>query len=127
MADRTCPKCGGITDTTGNYCDNCETHFKPGTNDPLNYNADSIHNSAFCNVKGCEEEATKWFEITPAMAKSFNGTNLTDTFYLCPDHYDQLVDDNEEINLLNPATGEIFAGIEIAEYSCAEDCDVCNG
>lgn len=77
-----------------------------------------------CNVKGCKQEAEYWID-TKDLSGDFDLKNHT--FYLCLEHATSLsmADECEYISFLNPETGKIRE-VEVAVYSCSENCKVCN-
>lgn len=81
------------------------------------------HKSIKCNIKGCKEEATRWFG-TNTLSGDFNMKGVH-TFYLCDNHNGYLSPEDDCIKFLNPETGKIRT-IETAVYSCSEDCKNCN-
>ena len=70
----------------------------------------STHLPAPCSVKDCSNEAEAWIA-------NIGGR---DTFYLCDEHLPEC-----EIHLVINDDGTI-TNHEVAIYSCAEDCAVCN-
>lgn len=74
------------------------------------------HQEAFCSVSGCKEFATRWIDTDGLPF-------FEDTFYLCPEHAEQLSADDSEAYLLTPE-GQILKK-EVAVYSCHDDCPVC--
>ena len=81
------------------------------------------HKAIKCNVKGCKAEAVRWF-ATKELSGDFDMKHK-DTFYLCDNHQSQLSPEDDTIQFLNPETGKIRY-IELAVYSCDEDCKTCN-
>lgn len=81
------------------------------------------HYGIQCNIKGCKEEATKWFS-TDELSGDFD-MKLKDTFYLCSDHNGMLSEEGDNIMFLNPETGKLRF-IELGEYACSETCKICN-
>lgn len=67
--------------------------------------------------KRCELEATRWIEVDCTPDK---------TFYLCADHADIMSGGTDsDVIFFNPATSS-YSVEELAVYSCADDCGVCN-
>lgn len=65
----------------------------------------------------CKQEATRWLKVdcTP-----------NHTFYLCADHADIMSGGTDsDVIFFNPATSS-YSIEELAVYSCADDCGVCN-
>ncbi len=82
------------------------------------------HKVIKCNVKGCKQEATRWFD-TAQVSGDFD-MKFKDTFYLCLEHAEKIsMGDDTYAYFLNPETGKMRQ-IELAVYSCSEQCDVCN-
>jgi hypothetical protein len=80
------------------------------------------HVPAYCNIAGCQEEACRWIDTSGLPAF----TRLEDeTFYLCPQHAEMLSPEDSMMNVLNLDTRSI-ATVELAIYSCSEDCRLCN-
>ena len=82
------------------------------------------HKSIKCQIKGCKQNATRWFE-TKKLSGDFD-MKSHDTFYLCTEHASQLSPTDEVVLFLNPETGKLRQ-IELAIYECQPDCSVCNG
>ncbi len=81
------------------------------------------HNAIKCEVKGCKDEATRWFS-TDELSGDFD-MKLHDTFYLCDYHAGIMSAEDDAIPFLNPETGKLRF-VELAVYSCNENCGVCN-
>ena len=65
-----------------------------------------------CDVHGCRSEAWKWFE-DPAYPNR--------TKHVCEDHIDgfRIAEDADEVR---NSAGHV---VEVGEYACADDCQVC--
>ncbi len=81
------------------------------------------HQHVKCNIRGCKEEASRWFD-TAELSGDFD-MKARDTFYLCDDHAERIAPDDEAIEFLNPETGRLRR-IELAVYACSETCPDCN-
>lgn len=80
------------------------------------------HEQAVCSVEGCKMDATRWFDT------SLMGTRAADTpqtFYLCPEHAEQVSPDDTYAYQLSLHSRMIWKS-ELAVYSCHDDCPVCN-
>jgi hypothetical protein len=67
------------------------------------------HTPMYCNVKGCKDEATRWFEWPTAK---------DETFYLCSHHQTVMSPEDDVVQILNPDTGELQT-LELAGYACS--------
>lgn len=81
------------------------------------------HKSVKCNIKGCKEEAIRWFP-TAEISGDFD-MKLKHTFYLCDTHKEMLSPEDDTVKFLNPETGKLRE-IELGVYSCSEQCIECN-
>lgn len=89
------------------------------------------HKDEFCNIKGCKEIAEFWFDITNLPLELRPEMPLAqdwDTFYLCDQHAQYLTGDDhpyEYVHIFNPFDKSIIE-MELAVYSCSENCRTCN-
>jgi hypothetical protein len=82
----------------------------------------SKHFPAYCDIEGCGEEASRWIDVS-GIEKA---TDIKDnTFYLCPEHAEILSPEDSMVHILNLDTKSITT-LELAVYSCSDDCEVCN-
>lgn len=81
------------------------------------------HKAINCDITNCKNEAVRWFD-TKNISGEFD-MKAKDTFYLCEGHSEELSPEDEYITFLNPETGTIKK-IELAVYSCSEECSDCN-
>jgi hypothetical protein len=72
------------------------------------------HTEEFCDCKGCTKEASYWIE----------GISGEDTFYLCSDCFNKIVNDEGDYKYID-TDGELIT-CEIGGYSCDDKCEVCN-
>ena len=85
------------------------------------------HVAKQCMVRGCDAEAQFWIDATRGLCPSLPGTTVPHTFYLCLDHQDEInARDGKEGGYLHLRvdTGEL-SWIEIANYACHPDCEIC--
>lgn len=81
------------------------------------------HKIIKCNIKACKEHATRWMD-TALMSGDFDCSHRS-TFYLCEHHASTLSPEDDIYTYLNPETGKIRQ-IELAVYSCDDNCPICN-
>lgn len=81
------------------------------------------HKIIKCDVRDCYDEATRWIE-TKELSGDFDMKGKH-TFYICEEHQTTLSPEDDVIKFLNPETGRIRT-VEVAVYSCDENCQVCN-
>jgi len=74
------------------------------------------HYPQYCELRNCTSEATNWIECEVSEDK---------TFYLCQEHAETLGGEDGVYAELDPLNNTIKF-IEIAVYSCSEQCEVCN-
>ncbi len=60
----------------------------------------------------CRNEATQWVDNY-------------DTFYICLDHAARMTNEDYEMPIINLKNHRVEFR-EIGEYSCSEQCDICN-
>lgn len=84
-------------------------------------NAEHTHVPAYCMIDGCKEEATRWYDTT---GTPFQGVPHN-TFYLCGDHASEMSPEDDVVQILDMETGA-EKEVELAVYSCSEECKVCN-
>lgn len=79
------------------------------------------HVPAFCSLRGCGLEASRWFE--PGLL--FGRDDPRDTFYLCDDHAELAAHDDEAVYWIDPDSGFLRC-VELAVYACDDRCSDCN-
>lgn len=85
------------------------------------------HKPKPCMIVGCKTEASKWIELERCEDS---------TFYLCLDHAAEMSNEDGMIPLFEPIVmGQYLPPViryatvrmlEVAEYACSENCNVCN-
>jgi len=86
------------------------------------------HVPKMCNVKGCSTEASYWIDTSEGFVESLLEASSPSTFFLCIDHQYELdgKDEHEGGYLhLRIDTGALH-WLEIGQYVCSPDCEVCN-
>lgn len=74
------------------------------------YKQNQEHVAKPCQFKDCNEDATRWIE---------DPNYPDDTFYFCMEHTETHNDEDECKN----SAGEV---VEVAAYSCSDNCLTCN-
>jgi hypothetical protein len=85
------------------------------------------HVPAYCSISHCQDEASYWIDTSNGFTEALlPSLTVPETFYLCSNHMTLIVNDEDgNYHHLRIDTGEVEV-VEIAGYSCHEECEVCH-
>lgn len=83
------------------------------------------HQPAYCMIAECKKEASWWIDASEAFYEALGNLDLSDTFYLCSDHYGKIQNENGNYTHVRIDTGEMY-DITIGGYKCHDDCEECD-
>ncbi len=81
----------------------------------------ATHIPVRCSIAGCSQHAGRWFDCFELWGIGYP----LRTFYLCDGHAQEVAHDDTDVHWLNPLT-RIVRTVELAIYSCSEECRTCN-